>query len=210
MKKGTGVHQQSFRVASSRLRQRDSRHTLRWVLVAAVCLATFLFVLGIASAAQNSGSGGYSPAKAKLLAQEQQRLAEARAHPRPKPAKPVLPPPQPAPQRQAGIVDLGQGPFASSFAVHDLWQGPVGSDWVLAYAGGKMNPDGTPGLGGIALYTETINNQGGFDLHPQGTFLAPNGTTALVITAQQGDLLLLRSVTGQHLTFNLISRQFQE
>jgi len=55
----------------------------------------------------------------------------------------------------------------------------------------------------------TINSQGGVDLHPLGTFLAPNGTTALTITAQQGNLLLLHDKAGKQVVFNLVSHQFQ-
>jgi hypothetical protein len=208
MKKGTRVDQKSFSTAGPRPQQRRSRSTIRWVLVSAVCIATFIGVLGIASAAQNSG-GPFT--LAQKMQGFQQLIKNARVHPRPKPSNQnQAPPVQPAPTRQAGILPLGQGPFPqSNFTVHNFWQGPVGSDWVLAYAGAKTNPDGTPGVGGIVLYTETINNQGGFDLHLLGTFLAPKGTTALVITAQQGNLLLLRSVTGQQPAFNLISHQFQ-
>ncbi len=202
------LHHKQLSTARPRPQQRRARHTSRWVLVAAVCIVTFLGMLGIASAAQHSGG---PVTLAQKMQSEEQRLKNARAHPRPKPGNQnQAPPVQPAPTRQAGILDMGQGPFPqSSFAVHNFWQGPVGSDWVLAYAGAKTNPDGTPGVGGIVLYTETINNQGGFDLHPLGTFLASKGTTALVITAQQGNLLLLHSVTGQQLAFNLISHQFQ-
>lgn len=208
MKKGRHVDRESFSTAGPRPQQGRSRSTIRGLLIAAFCFTVFIGVLGIASAAQHN-SGPLTLAQ-KMQAY-QQRLKNARAHPRPKPStQNQAPPVQPAPTRQAGILPLGQGPFPnSSFTVHNFWQGPVGSDWVLAYAGAKTNPDGTPGVGGIVLYTETINNQGGFDLHPLGTLLAPKGTTALVITAQQGNLLLLRSVTGQQLAFNLISHQFQ-
>lgn len=208
MKKGRRVDRKSFSTAGPRPQQGRSRSTIRGLLIAAFCFTVFIGVLGIASAAQNN-SGPLTLAQ-KMQAY-QQRIKNARAHPRPKPSNQnQAPPVQPAPTRQAGILDMGQGPFPqSSFTVHNFWQGPVGSDWVLAYAGAKTNPDGTPGVGGIVLYTETINNQGGFDLHPLGTLLAPKGTTELVITAQQGNLLLLRSVTGQQLAFNLISHQFQ-
>ncbi len=207
MKKGARIHQKSFSTARPRPQQRRSRSTIRGLLIVALCFSVFIGILGIANAATSGGTATL----AQKMQNFQQLINNGRAHTRPKPSNQnQAPPVQPAPTRQAGIVALGQGPFAqSSFAVHNFWQGPVGSDWVLAYAGVKMNPDGTTGLGGIVLYTETVNNQGGFDLHPLGTFLAPKGTTALVITAQQGNLLLLRSVTGQQWAFNLISHQFQ-
>jgi hypothetical protein len=103
-----------------------------------------------------------------------------------------------------------QGPFLSSiFTVRNSWQGPIGSNWVLAYAGAKPNADGTVDQGGIALYTETANAAGGFDLHPLGTFLAPSDNPALTITAVQGNLITVRSENGHTLTFNLQTHQFQ-
>jgi hypothetical protein len=93
--------------------------------------------------------------------------------------------------------------------VRNFWQGPVGSDWVLAYAGTKPNADGTAGQGGIVLYTETVNSFGGFDLHPLGTFLAPARCSTLTIIAIQGDLMIVRPAVGRPLTFNLLTHQFQ-
>jgi len=46
-----------------------SRHNSRWVLVAAVCIVTFLGMLGIASEAQHSG-------EPLTLAQKEQRIQQ--------------------------------------------------------------------------------------------------------------------------------------
>lgn len=207
LKRNTRIHQKrSFNSARPDLYRKRSRGSIRWILTITFCFVLFICVLGIANAETNGGIVSLD----QKMQSFQQKINDGRAHPHAKPLNQNQAPAiQAAPVRQAGILDLGQGPFPrSTFDVHNFWQGPVGSDWVLAYAGVKMNPDGTSGLGGIVLYTETVNSQGGFDLHPLGTFLAPNGTTALAITAQQGDLLTLRSTTGQQLTFNLTSHQF--
>lgn len=166
MKKGSRFHQKSLSIARPRPEQRRSRSSIRGLIIVAFCFTVFISMFSIANAATSGGI----VTLAQKMQNFQQMINNGRVHTR---AKPInqnqAPPVQPAATRQAGIVDLHQGPFAqSSFVVHNFWQGPVGSDWVLAYAGVTMNPDGTTDLGGIVLYTETINNQGGFDLHPLG------------------------------------------
>jgi hypothetical protein len=154
------------------------------MIVPAFCIAVFFGLVAITIAVRNSGG---APAGGL----DQQAV-------------------QPAPTRQAGIVNMQQGPFLSSvFTVRNFWQGPVGSDWVLAYAGAKPSADSTASQGGIVLYTETVNQAGGFDMHPLGTFLAPAGSPALTITAVQGNLLTVRSEAGRTLSFNLQTHQFQ-
>lgn len=208
MKKRARVHHTKFSTARPRPQHMRSHSNMRWLFVASCCFIVFICTLGIANAKSSSGAPLTLTQK---LQSAQQMLADGRAHTHAKPINqsqaPIV---QPTPVRHAGIIQMGQGPFPSStFAVDNFWQGPVGSDWVLAYAGTKMNANGTAGPGGIVLYTETVNNQGGVDLHPLGTFLAPNGTTALTITAQEGKLLLLRNKAGQQVRFNLTSHQFQ-
>ncbi|GHO87887.1 hypothetical protein [Dictyobacter formicarum] len=207
MKKGTRVPSTKYRADRFRAPQIHSRSKIKWVAICAISVVAFICFIGIASAAQMSGG----PGAARIKEQNVQKLIDAgRAHMHQKGgSQNQAPAAQPAPTRQAGIVSMRQGPFpASVFTVRNMWQGPVGSDWVLAYAGAKTNPDSTPGTGGIVLYTETVNAQGAFDLHPLKTFLAPNGTTTLTITATNGNLLLLRSQNGTQLTFNLVTHQF--
>lgn len=207
MKKHVRVHDTKFSTTSPLSQRVRSRSNVRWLLIAACCFVVFICMLGIA----NAKSSGTPLSLTQKLQSAQQRLAYGRAHTHAKPTNQNQAPlAQPTPDRHAGIVQMGQGPFSSSFfEVDNFWQGSVGSDWVLAYAGTKKNADGTAGPGGIVLYTETINKQEGVDLHPLGTFLAPNGGTALTITAQKGSLLLLRDKAGQQLQFNLVSRKFQ-
>ena len=187
-------------------RQMRSHASLRWLISAALCCVVFICILGIANAAQSTG-----PTLTQKMQSLQQMLKEGRAHTRPKLASQnQVPAVQPAPIRHAGIASMGQGPFPNSiFAVYNLWQGTVGKDWVLAYTGVKRNADGTPGRGGVVLYTETMNNLGGFDVKLLGTFLAPSGTTALTASSWHESLLLLHDKANVQLTFNLVTHQFQ-
>lgn len=207
MKKGTRVPSTKYRADRFRAPRPRSHSGIKWMVICAICVAAFACFIGIASASQaNSGSG---PAATKE--QNIQKLLDAgRAHMHQKGGQENhIPATQPAPTLHPGIVSMRQGPFPSSvFTVRDMWQGQVGSNWVLAYGGAKTNPDSTPGAGGIVLYAEKANAQGAFDLYPLGTFLAPNGTTTLTITAVNGNLLLLRSQSGTQLTFNLVTHQF--
>lgn len=50
---------------------------------------------------------------------------------------------QPSPPRREGIVVMRPEPLSpSTFVVRDDWQGPVGSDWALAYAGAERTDSG--------------------------------------------------------------------
>ena len=178
---------------------------LTWIGVVVVA------VVGIGIGTVVAGSpvtAGWPAAKAQLYDQEQRALAQARANPRPKlPSAGLAPAAQAAPQRQAGIIAMRQGPFPrSTFDVRDVWQGPVGSDWVLAYAGAAPDaPAASPTRGAIRVYTETA------DLHLTllGTFPAAEGTGPLTITAISGTLLQLRTDSGATLTFDLQTRQYR-
>jgi hypothetical protein len=188
MKKHRSVYRTQFPATRPRLPQRHAGSSIKWLIITAFCVALTVFVVALASAARTSDG---SPVRT----QKQQAQ---------------LPTAQPAPTRQAGIMAMQQGPFLSSvFTVRNFWQGPVGRDWVLAYAGVQPKADGTAGQGGIVLYTETVNAVGGFDLHPLGTFLVPSASPALSITAVQGNLMIVRSENGPPLTFNLQTHQFQ-
>src|SRR5579871_1614359 len=154
MKKRARVDRTKLSTASPRPQYMHSRSNIRWLLVASCCFIAFICTLGIANA-RNSSSGPLT--LTQKLQSVQQMLAGGRAHTYAKPVNqnqaPIV---QPTPVRHAGILQMGQGPFPSStFAVNNFWQGPVGSDWVLAYAGVKKNATGTVGPGGIVLYTET-------------------------------------------------------
>lgn len=182
---------------------------LQWLMLPAVCFGVLLLSAGIISAHADTPST-LSPLAAHKQQVVQQQHADGQANSRPKTAADAhAPAVQPAPARQAGISNAGQGPFSASFfTVRNSWQGPVGGDWVFAYAGAKPNADRSSGQGSIVLYTQTVNAFGGYDFHPVGTFAAPTGTTALTIVAVKGTLLQLRSDTGQALAFNLATHQF--
>lgn len=151
---------------------------------------------------------GWPPSKAWLQVQQQVEMAEAQAHARPKPT-PHAPPLQPAPTRQAGIANMHQGPFpASQFVVRNFWQGPVGSEWYLVYAGARVNPNGSAGQGALVLYTEKPTSDGGFDINSIGTYPAPHGDRALTITAVNGHSMQLRTDTGSTLVFDLQTKQY--
>src|SRR5437588_13133242 len=92
-----------------------------------------------------------------MLARLQQEMDAARAHARPKPT-PQAPPHQPDPARQAGIDnDMHQDPFsAAEFTVRNVWQGPVGTAWVLVYAGAAWDAAGGTVRGARRLYDEPV------------------------------------------------------
>lgn len=177
-----------------------------WAWLAAATLAIILLGAGPALA-WPPATDGWPAAKARLYEEQQRALAQARLQPRPKrPAAGVPPAAQAPPRRQAGIVAMRQGPFPpSTFTVRDFWQGPVGSDWILVYAGAaRDSPLGAPARGALRLYSETA----GLHLTEIGTFLAPTGTGPLTVTASNGVMLRLRTDDGATLWFNLETRQF--
>lgn len=185
-----------------------SKLLLPFLVVVAV-ISLFIGALSflyIASAANNN----LPPGKEKLLELDQQEIATARAHPKPKPTHPTPPPPQSAPQRQAGITDMHEGPFPSSeFIVRNFWEGPVGSNWELVYAGASANSlNQNLGPGGLRIYTETVTATGGLDDNYVGMYPAPNNQSPLTITAVNGTLMQLRTDTGNTLTFNLQTNQY--
>ena len=181
------------------------RSWLTWTIVIAIAVVS----LGVGTAAARSPlTTGWPAAKAQIDEQQQQALAQARFHPRPKlPAAGLAPVSQPPPQRHAGIVAMRQGPFLSTtFAVRNFWQGPVGSDWVLVYAGAtRDSPNGPPTRGALRIYSETADMR----LSQIGTFAAAPGTGPLTITAASGNLLQLRTDRGVSLSFNLQTHQYQ-
>lgn len=186
---------------------RRTASPLRWIIISAMCLSALICLIGVANAASASSGSATQTAKDLTL----QRLLDiGKTHIGAKTGDHQQAAfSQPVPVRQAGIISMHQGPFlTSTFTVCNFWQGPVGDAWVLAYSGATLTSNGENALGGIVLYTETINAQGGFDLHPLGTFLAPAGTTALTITQADGTLLHVQSASRTNLTFDLVTHQF--
>src|SRR5436190_7181291 len=112
------------------------RNKVAWSIVATIAA---LVVMGVGTALAMQGPLLMHRSATAWLADKAQELGHlllemdgAWAHPRLKPA-PQAPPHQPDPTRQAGIDNaMHQGPFsASEFTVRNMWQGPVGTDWVL-------------------------------------------------------------------------------
>jgi hypothetical protein len=197
-----------------KVKQRSRRrigNTMVWLVVIGVLTLT----VGVGTAlATEGGTAGWPAAKAQWQQQEQARMAEARLHAPPKPSSPQSAGPAhtPDPERHAGIDnDMHQGPFpAMEFAVRNFWQGPVGPNWVLVYAGAKLDVvDGRTRQGALRLYSATRNAYGVFEERPLGTFLAPSGTGDLTITAANGGVLQLRTASGATLSFDLTTHQYQ-
>jgi hypothetical protein len=178
-------------------------------LFVAVTAMVLFSALVVGHAAQASaGTPPLPAAKAQIEAQEQQQIAAAQVH---APAKVAAQAPaaQAAPARQAGIVDMHQGPFAATvFTVRNFWQGPVGANWLLVYAGATRNPDGSTGAGAVRVYTESATSTGDYALHLLGTYAAPRGGP-LTITAVSGNLMTLRAATGATLVFNLATTSYR-
>jgi hypothetical protein len=178
----------------------------RWLAVAIVGIAVLGIGLGTTLARSASGGSG-AAAKAQLDARQREALITAQANPRPKLVA-LAPPPatQPVPTRQAGIVAARQGPFPrASFDVRNVWQGPVGSTWLVVYAGAvPTSPGATASQGAVRVYQE------GSDLHLTliGTYPAAAGVGPLTITGKAGTTLSLRSDSGATLSVDLTSDQF--
>lgn len=177
------------------------------ILLALVIVALAIVVLtpGVGARA-GSATSNWTAAKARIDDQQQQALAEARAHPQPKLPRAVEAAAVTPTARQAGVLAIRQGPFPpATFLVRNVWQGPLGSEWLLAYAGAEPATAGAVARGAIRLYSESEDLR----LTLLGTFSAPNGTGPVSIVANNGDALQLRADDGAALTFDLSTRQFR-
>lgn len=106
---------------------------------------------------------------------------------------------------------MHQGPFsATQFTVRNFWQGPLGPNWVLVYAGAQRGGASSAAVhGALRLYNEPTDSYGDYHLRLIGTYLAPNNASALTITAVHADVLSLRTAAGITLSFNLQTHQYQ-
>lgn len=109
---------------------------------------------------------------------------------------------------------MHQGPFSgSTFLTRNVYQGPSGKSWLLAYAGAVRDPavrypdHGSDGRGAIRLY---IQDDVRGTMIPLGTFAAPSGTGSLRIIARQGDKLILNGAQGTRFQFDLDTHQITE
>jgi len=199
------------RSSSSRSRHRDraaSSHIqstssplgcVTGLLIPAFCCLLFLGVTAI----YGSATGSASPALAQKQQILQREIDNGRASAPPQSGSDTPVPITQTPRR-AGILHDHQTPFSPSiFTANNAWQGPLGATWMIAYTGAQTHLDGTPGRGGVVLYTD-----GDFALSYLGTFLAPLGTPALTAISAQGHLLLVQTAFGHLLTFDLLTHQF--
>lgn len=182
-----------------------SRRQLALGLAVPVTVA-FAFSVGNALAGSKA-TPSLPEVKAQRADQQQAALAVAQAKRVPKapevaPAVGAIP----EPTRSAGIVAMRQGPFSpATFLVRNLWQGPIGSDWLLAYAGAVPAAGGSAPRGALRVYTESTDAR----LTMMGTFPAPAGVGPLTITAAAGDLLELRADDGTTLSFSLGTKLYR-
>lgn len=176
-------------------------------LLALVIVALAIAVLTAGAGARaGSATSNWPAAKARIDDQQQQALAAARAHPQPKLLRAVEAAAVTPAARQTGILAMRQGPFPpATFLVRNFWQGPIGSEWLLAYSGAEPSTAGAAARGAIRLYSESEDLR----LTLLGTFSAPDGTGPLTIVAANGDVLQLRADDGTALTFDLATLQFR-
>jgi hypothetical protein len=188
-------------IAGARSRLSTSRKS---VIVGASCAILLVALAGGAIAAA-------APPE-KLLpkphgdSRVQQALASARTHPRPKTARVALAAPPSPPARRAGIVEMRQGPFpATDFTVRNLWRGPVGTSWLLVYAGTERGRSGAADRAAVRVFTETP------DLHMTliGTFPMRNGARALRVAGARGNVVELQTERGSKVSFDLLTHQFK-
>ena len=175
-------------------------------LLGLASIGAVLVIVGGDSVIASAAPAGKLLPKAQADLTVQQTLAAARAHARAKPGVHVRPIPQPQPVRHAGIIEMRQGPFpATEFTVRNFWQGPIGSDWLLVYAGAKRSPDGGVDRAAVRVYSETP------DLYVTlvGTFPVVNAIGAVRIAEASGDRIELQSDKGSKVGFDLLTRQFE-
>jgi hypothetical protein len=106
-----------------------------------------------------------------------------------------------------------------TFGVNNMWQGPVGGVWILAYAGsynesgGADTSAGAPYEPAVALWSEPIDpNAANQDLQLIGVYPAPGPETSVEITSASGSVLSLTGAgpgaDGQSYTFNVATRAY--
>lgn len=151
--------------------------------------------------------GSLAAAKASDL---QSRISAVHALPiRSKPPKDPLPSPSVGvgAGEVAGIDnDASYGPFsASDFVVSNVYQGPVGDDWFIVYAGmtGSENPVGA-GIAGVKIFHEPEPGTFG----QLGTILDTSTSGALTISSVSREVMALTTPSGERVTFDLATQQF--
>ncbi len=179
---------------------------LALVVVALLTVGTF----GVLHTVQADGSA--LAAKAAYSIQQDSRMTTAQANHRPKPSRnDYTPLPQPQPTRVAGITDMKLGFFSGSeFSQSNAWSGIVRSKWEIVSAGTTVSQDGMvrPIAGAVRIYKQAFDTTGDSKIDYVGTFVAPGNQGTLTIIAVNGTTMQLRTATGQILSFDLLTNQY--
>lgn len=182
---------------------------------AALIFTTVAGIVAITAASAHGAAGGDTPAgmpaaKASRLQQQvDQMRADTKGHQKPsvqEGAQNAAKAPHVVEPRTAGINnDMHQGPFpAVSFQVRNFYQGAVGTQWYLVYAGATGAAEGGTAAGGVRIISESAQNA----LSEVGTFTDPGAGGPLHIVAADGANLSLADDQGKTVTFNLVTLQF--
>jgi len=183
------------------------------VIVGSVAAATTVLIVAVA-AVRGAGPGGVLALRAALPGASSS--AEP-GHPAAGTSSPsaVTSPPggiqaakpaqgQPAPQ-PSGILNTHESPFRQGeFTVRDAWHGPVGSTWLLVYAGGSGTGQHP---GGLRLFTETHGGGEPYTTYV-GAYDAPGADSPLTITGVSGTTMVLQSDSGRTYHFDLKAKRF--
>jgi hypothetical protein len=147
--------------------------------------------------------------KASELQRELARRDAARQNPAPKNAG-YAPTPQLQPPRVSSIIVMHESPMpAMSLTVNDMWQGPVGDIWVLAYAGAYHDVNAGTETPAVVLYSEPVDpNAPDQSLQFLGVYPAPRSEATVTITGANGDVLQLTGDGGQSLAFDAATRTY--
>jgi hypothetical protein len=134
------------------------------------------------------------------------------------PVPPATQPPLPA--RVSSIQVIHESPMpGAEFGANNVWQGPVGGVWVLAYAGaynksgGADTSSSAPLEPAMALWSEPVDPNAPSQ-SPQliGVYPAPGPETSVEITGANGSVLSLTGVgpgaDGQSFQFNIETRAY--
>lgn len=170
--------------------------------------------LAIATASAIGSDSNPTPKEA-FLQQHANERATAQAGPRAsKQSPPAALIAQPdKPQRQAGILQVRQGPVSSQeFVVLNTWQGPMpgsASVWYVVWAGSTGSASANPGTPGVIVHLQEPTSDGYSVVDTTvGTFLDPKADGPLSIVSVTGAIVSLSSPSGHLFYFHLDTDQF--
>ncbi len=112
----------------------------------------------------------------------------------------------------AGVTNpAAQGILPSiKYPAKDFWAGPVGSDYIQAWAGGiSANADAVPNTAAVWLFAYVKNASGcGWDTNELGQYTL-SAYKSLTITAVSGTTMTLKTDNGVVVHFDLVARIFE-